>query len=73
MVQGRRTDTSSSCSVCIVAARYVTGDNVKRIMATEGINPDKDPIKAAYVVPKGFDGMKMVSLAREPSVYSHRN
>ena len=36
---------------------------VKRIMATEGIYPDKDAIKEAYVVPKGFDGMKMKSLA----------
>jgi hypothetical protein len=32
------------------------------IMAGEGINPERDVIKAAYVVPKGHDGVKMAPL-----------
>ena len=38
---------------------YETDDNVKRIMATEGINPDKHKIKDAYVVPKDSTGIRM--------------
>ena len=48
--------------VCM--AHYYQGKNVRRIMASEGINPTTDEIKAAYVVPKGYDGMKMAPLGK---------